>query len=134
MVLAEITINWERALARAESRNLAAVRVSSGTRGDVVTTWFRVPSWSTIGLDHGVMVQAGPNGVEVTCSCEGGVSGRPCQHAAAALKAAGWLGEDAPVVTRKPRRSGLLAWQDEDEADAHAAWGEPFADLVMPED
>ena len=58
--------------------------------------------------------------VEVVCSCEGGLNARPCEHAAAALKAVGWLGDRenpklldfAPAVTPeeitrlKGRRSG----------------------------
>lgn len=133
MVLAEITTNWERALARAEARNLEARQVGGGTRGDVTVTWYQVGSWSRNGMEHGVKVTVSANGIEIQCSCEGGVHGRPCQHAAAALKLEGWLGEQPKPVPAKPKRSGLLAWQAEDEADAHAAWGEPFADLILPE-
>lgn len=136
MVLAEVTSTWERALARADARNLEVRQVGNGTRGDVTTTWYRVVSWSRDGMDHGVKVTASANGVEVICSCEGGTSGRPCQHAAAVLKLEGWIGEQPKPATKqlaKPKRTGLLAWQDEDEADAHAAWGEPFADLILPE-
>lgn len=136
MVLAEVTTTWNRALVRAEARSLKARQVNTETHGAVTVMFYRVKSWSRDGIDHGVKVTASSSGIEVTCSCEGGLNGRPCQHAAAVLKLEGWLGEQPKPATRrpaKPKRTGLLAWQDEDEADARAAWGEPFADLILPE-
>jgi hypothetical protein len=56
MVLAEVTPNWERALARAEARNITA-RLSQDVVNDTTsTTYFRVGSWSRTGLEHGVKV------------------------------------------------------------------------------
>ena len=99
MVRSEITTSWERALARAEARNLQARSVGGDTRSGATVTWYRVGSWSRTGLEHGVKITVDGNGVQVVCSCEGGLNNRPCQHAVA-LKAAGWLGaQPAPAIT-----------------------------------
>lgn len=64
-----------------------------------------------------------------------GKAGQPCKHLLSAAIHGERASSEAPT-TSKPaasKRSGLLAWQAEDEADACAAWGEPFADLILPE-
>jgi hypothetical protein len=61
-----------------------------------------------------------------------GKAGQPCKHILAAE-----LGASLEAsITSQPtavKRSGLLAWQDEDEADARAAWGEEPFPLNWPE-
>ncbi len=61
-----------------------------------------------------------------------GKAGQPCKHLMAAELGAASAASTAPQPAAS-KRSGLLAWQAEEEADARAAWGEPFSDLILPE-
>ena len=99
MVLAEVTQDWQRALARAEARNISATLSGESAEGDVLTRWYHAGSWSRNGLEHGVQLVVDANGVQVHCSRESGTSGQ--QHAAMALKLAGQLG-DRPQVAPAP--------------------------------
>jgi hypothetical protein len=78
---------WQRALHRAIARNITVER--RGQDGE--RTWFVAGSFSRDTVRHGICVTCGPEGVSVFCSCEGGQRGLACQHAAAALNAAGLL-------------------------------------------
>jgi hypothetical protein len=124
MVLAEVTQDWQRALARAEARNIQATQIGSTGRAGSTITYYRVSSWSRPETQHGVKVTVDASGVQVVCSCKGGLNERPCQHAAAALKAAGWLGDwltaavtPEEIARLKGRRSLALLNDDETEYD-----------------
>jgi len=96
-----ITAEHDQALARArhraEARNLVAIEASRVASGHDRTYFFRVSSFSRQGTEHGVRVNYSADGVEVICSCEGGLNNRLCQHAAAALQAL-----ESPQVEPEP--------------------------------
>ena len=96
-----ITAEHDQALARARqraaARNLVAIEASRVASGHDRTYFFRVSSFSRQGAEHGVRVNYSADGIEVICSCEGGLNNRLCQHAAAALQAL-----EAPQVEPEP--------------------------------
>jgi hypothetical protein len=88
-----LTERQQRALRKAFALGLQAdvVRVRFGL--------YLVPSTSRDGVDHKVAVS--PRG-QYACSCEAGVAGRPCVHAAAVYLAKLERNSGASVVYVKP--------------------------------
>ncbi len=83
---------WARALHRATAHNLIVAQVETITNGHDEYLYFRAKSTSrpesTI---HGIRVACTSAGVDVSCSCEGGMKNLACMHAAQTLRAAGLL-------------------------------------------
>lgn len=84
---------FQRALTRGQERRLAFSQVSGEPtyKIDGTTRHYQVEAWSQPGLDHHVVIYKSSGGaVEVACDCQAAFGGRPCQHAALAIQAAGW--------------------------------------------
>jgi hypothetical protein len=85
MVFEELTNDWERAVKRAAIRGLEPVQYYDGRNGPSHIRRYFVPSGSRDGLRHSVRVEVTMQGVDVACTCEGGLSGQSCWHAASVL-------------------------------------------------
>jgi len=75
-----------RAKLRAEARRIVATETEATADGPNETKWYRVNSFTSPGVVHGVRLTFSAAGIDFLCSCPAGERGTICQHTAAALE------------------------------------------------
>jgi len=107
----------ERARIRAEARGITANVANEESHGAERVYFLRAGSFSHAGVEHGVKLAYDATGVTAICSCEGGQSGRICQHLVAAMAAveAGISEPEPPAAIS--RGAAALELLNGDDAD-----------------
>jgi len=105
-----------RAKLRAEARRIVATESEKTVEGYTEVRWYRVNSFTSPGVVHGVRLAFGPDGIDFLCSCPAGESARICQHVAASLEAlnAPQEPESPAAISRGAAALKLLNGSDEE--------------------
>lgn len=93
---------WERAAVRAKARNVQARWVQITGQGHDRREYWLTNSVSNPGAEHHVLLEYTAEGISAVCDCEGGQSGKACQHVAAALEASEQMRAPAPKNPSTP--------------------------------